>query len=217
MSYSFIDTTELQNIEQLLPEEALQFNGVWLDQAIPGFRTLTVAGRESVESEIKTNSIDAQDGVNYQYARYLPRTITVAFRLEARDSYEFRALFNELNRLLLKRQGQIVFADEPDKLLTLAASDIMEKTGDVFDSDYYIVDTETHIVYRKEQFSSGTGLPVEMIVRDRRYTKNEITAMCENVGFEVLDSKYTNASGWNKEYDADSKRAKEILVVCKKK
>ena len=62
MSYSFIDTTELQNIEQLLPEEALQFNGVWLDQAIPGFRTLTVAGRESVESEIKTNSIDAQDG-----------------------------------------------------------------------------------------------------------------------------------------------------------
>ena len=115
MSYSFIDTTELQNIEQLLPEEALQFNGVWLDQAIPGFRTLTVAGRESVESEIKTNSIDAQDGVNYQYARYLPRTITVAFRLEARDSYEFRALFNELNRLLLKRQGQIVFADEPDK------------------------------------------------------------------------------------------------------
>ena len=50
MSYSFIDTTELQNIEQLLPEEALQFNGVWLDQAIPGFRTLTVAGRESVES-----------------------------------------------------------------------------------------------------------------------------------------------------------------------
>ena len=27
MSYSFIDTTELQNIEQLLPEEALQFNG----------------------------------------------------------------------------------------------------------------------------------------------------------------------------------------------
>ncbi|WP_432616888.1 distal tail protein Dit [Butyricicoccus sp.] len=115
MSYNFVDTTEARFSEQLLPTEALQFNGVWLDQAIPGFRTLTVAGRESVESEIKTNSVDARDGADYQYARYLPRTIIVAFQLGARDSYEFRALFNALNRLLLKRQGQIVFADEPDK------------------------------------------------------------------------------------------------------
>lgn len=115
MSYNFVDTTEARFSEQLLSTEALQFNGVWLDQAIPGFRTLTVAGRESVESEIKTNSVDARDGADYQYTRYLPRTITVAFQLGARDSYEFRALFNALNRLLLKRQGQIVFADEPDK------------------------------------------------------------------------------------------------------
>lgn len=118
MSYNFVDTIEAQVPEQLLPAEALQFDGVWLDQAIPGFRTLTVEGRESVESEIKIDSIDARDGADYRYARYLPRTITVAFRLEARDSYEFRALFNELNRLLLKRQGQIVFADEPDKYFT---------------------------------------------------------------------------------------------------
>lgn len=144
------------------------------------------------------------------------KIIKTAFDLLENDGI---AVFSVMNyeSTLANAKKTFVFADEPDKLLTLAASDIMEKTGDVFDSDYYIVDTETHIVYRKEQFSSGTGLPVEMIVRDRRYTKNEITAMCENVGFEVLDSKYTNASGWNKEYDADSKRAKEILVVCKKK
>lgn len=40
--------------------------------------------------------------------------------------------------------------------------------------------------------------------------------MCEEVGFSIIEIKCTNASGWDMEYEADNKRAKEILLICKK-
>ena len=108
------------------------------------------------------------------------------------------------------------FSVNANELLNLKASDIMEKTGNIFDPQYYLVDTKTHLVYRKEQFKMGQNLPVELIVRDRRFTKDEIVSMCQEVGFSVIETKYTNASGWKNEYDAKNKRAKEILLICKK-
>lgn len=53
-------------------------------------------------------------------------------------------------------------------------------------------------------------------MRDRRFTKDEIVSLCEDVGFSVIEAKYTNASGWEKEYEATDRRAKEILLICKK-
>lgn len=108
------------------------------------------------------------------------------------------------------------FSKEPDKLLKLPGSDIMEKTGNIFNPDYYLVDRETQVVYRKEQFVSDQRLPIELIVRDRRFQMNEIKQLCKDVGFTVVESKYTNASGWDKEYTATDKKAKEILIICKK-
>ena len=73
----------------------------------------------------------------------------------------------------------------------------MEKTGDIFDPDYYMMDTETKIVYRKEQFSAGFSLPAELIVRDRRYLKGEIENICRTVGLEVVWSKFIRAGHWD--------------------
>lgn len=42
--YKFVDTTERQE-EQILPSEALNFNGVYFENVIPGYRTLYVSGR----------------------------------------------------------------------------------------------------------------------------------------------------------------------------
>ncbi len=72
------------------------------------------------------------------------------------------------------------------------------------------------VAYRKEQFSSCTGLPVELIVRDKRFTMDEITSVCKSVGFSIIEAKYTNASDWNKSYAPTSSRAKEILLICQK-
>lgn len=45
---------------------------------------------------------------------------------------------------------------------------------------------------------------------------NEIIVLCEKVGFTVTEKKYTNASDWKRNYTAVDKRAKEILLICKK-
>ena len=59
--------------------------------------------------------------------------------------------------------------NEYHKLLDLPPSNTMESTGNIFNPDYYMVDVKTHVVYRKEQFSRGTNIPTECIVRDRRF------------------------------------------------
>lgn len=108
------------------------------------------------------------------------------------------------------------FANNANKILELPASNTQEQTGDIFNPDYYLVDVDTHLVYRKEQFSSSTGLHIELIVRDKRFTMNEIVSLCKSVGFSIVETKYTNASDWNKSYTATSPRAKEILLICQK-
>jgi hypothetical protein len=90
----------------------------------------------------------------------------------------------------------------------------MEATGNVFDPDYYMIETSTRVVYRKEQFEAGAGLPEELIVRDRRYSEAEIRSVCEAAGFEVIWSRPVRAGKWDAEESSD--RAKEILVLCRK-
>ena len=50
----------------------------------------------------------------------------------------------------------------------------METSGDIFDPEHYMIDTDSGVVYRKEQFESGGLLPAELIVRDKRFTPEEI-------------------------------------------
>lgn len=103
---------------------------------------------------------------------------------------------------------------ETKKLLELQASNIMENSGDIFDPDYFMIGKDTHIVYRKEQFKIGNELPQEFIVRDYRYTKDEIFKMCKEVGLNVIFSRYVSAKDWQKELKPTE--AKEILILCKK-
>lgn len=108
------------------------------------------------------------------------------------------------------------FADEPNKLLELNPSTIMEHTGDVFQGNYMMVDEQEHVIYRREQFTEGSNLPKELLVRDRRFTVREIEEMCQKAGLEVLFSRYVSASNWEKPLDALDNHAKEILLKCRK-
>jgi hypothetical protein len=92
----------------------------------------------------------------------------------------------------------------------------METTGDIFDPEHYMIDKETRIVYRKEQFEAGTALPQELLVRDRRYTKEGIETLCHNAGLEVIWTQFVRAGAWNEPSPRDSDHAKEILILCRK-
>jgi 2-polyprenyl-3-methyl-5-hydroxy-6-metoxy-1,4-benzoquinol methylase len=109
---------------------------------------------------------------------------------------------------------RFALSSEAEQLLNLEPSKTMESTGDVFDPRFYMIDRETKIVYRKEQFEGGVHLPEELIVRDRRYTSPEMSAMCNEVGLEVVWSRHVRAGNWRESLEVGL--GKEILVLCRK-
>jgi 2-polyprenyl-3-methyl-5-hydroxy-6-metoxy-1,4-benzoquinol methylase len=127
-------------------------------------------------------------------------------------------LISVMNMELTERKATNWFTldKEPDKLLTLKPSSTMEKTGNVFNPDYYMIERFSKLVYRKEQFRSGPGLPEEFIVRDRRYSAEEIQSECKRVGLDIVWARYVRAGRWAEDLSSDSDNAKEVLVLCRK-
>jgi 2-polyprenyl-3-methyl-5-hydroxy-6-metoxy-1,4-benzoquinol methylase len=123
-----------------------------------------------------------------------------------------------MNMELTERRAKHVFSlsSDPDKLLLLPPSDIMERSGNVFNPDYYLLDKERRIVYRKEQFRQGEDLFQELIVRDRRYSIDEITHMCIAAGLTVEWTRFVRAGHWDESLERGSEKAKEILVKCRR-
>lgn len=127
-------------------------------------------------------------------------------------------LISVMNLELTERRARHRFSidRDADKLLELKPANIMETSGDVFDPEYYLLDNDTKLVYRKEQFRLGTSLPEEFLVRDRRYTREGIQAMCERAGLKIIWSRFVRSGAWDKPEPRDSDKAKEILVLCRK-
>jgi hypothetical protein len=129
-----------------------------------------------------------------------------------------KLLLSVMNFELTKHEAKFFFSLETDSkpLSDLRPSTTMESTGNIFNPDLYLIDTDTRIVYRKEQFVEGGQLPAELIVRDRRYRLDEIQDMCRGVGLEVLSSRFVQSGHWEVELDGRDKRAKEILVLAQR-
>ena len=83
MSYSFVDTVAGQGGSAGLPSEAMKYNGVYLENEIPGYRTLYVQGRELMGAEVRDKQITGLDGSVYYGKTYPPRTIVVGYQLIA--------------------------------------------------------------------------------------------------------------------------------------
>ncbi|MBR6069047.1 MAG: GNAT family N-acetyltransferase [Ruminococcus sp.] len=124
------------------------------------------------------------------------------------------AFISVMNRHLteVNAKNTFILKDEPNKLLSLQPSQTMEQTGDVFNPDYYLLDTDTGIVYRREQFRTGRSLPVELIVRDKRFFDYEIVGLCKSVGFIVNEVRFVNAARWEQSLSPIDHKAKEILI-----
>ena len=111
--YKFIDVNEVS--ESVLPSEALQINGVYIEDLIPEYRTLGVTGRESLSSEIETYETGARDGAKTKYKRYPPRPITVKYQIKAASPEAFREAYNKLGGILNVKDAMLIFNDETDK------------------------------------------------------------------------------------------------------
>lgn len=93
----------------------------------------------------------------------------------------------------------------------------MQKSGDIFDGKYVLIEKSTGVCYRKEQFFSEKTLPEEYIVRDKRYTRKGIIKMLHREGFSVEEIYCFNSRDINKRLGSDDRKAKEILAIARKK
>jgi 2-polyprenyl-3-methyl-5-hydroxy-6-metoxy-1,4-benzoquinol methylase len=96
----------------------------------------------------------------------------------------------------------------------LTPSNTMEQTGSVFDTQNLLL--FDGVYYRKEQFSEATWrLPAELIVRDRRFSPNQLKADLHSAGFQVISINPVQAGQWDREpiLDVRDARAKELLAV----
>lgn len=110
----------------ILPSEALQINGDFIEVLIPGYRTLNVSGREALSPELTSFETGSRDGSTLKNKRYPARIITVRYQLIAKSNEEFRAAFNQLAAILNVEEAELIFNDEPDKFFTGTPSAIGE-------------------------------------------------------------------------------------------
>jgi SAM-dependent methyltransferase len=122
----------------------------------------------------------------------------------------------ELTQNIAKSVNVVDVYHKPQKLFKLKASHFMQSTGDIFDPDFYIIDVNTKIVFRKEKFFNDGSLSAEYIVRDKRYTMTEIVDLVTKIGFTVIEHRYVQAGKWDISLKNTNLKAKEILLVLKK-
>nr|DAL70692.1 MAG TPA: distal tail protein [Caudoviricetes sp.] len=94
--------------------QATYFDGYCLDKEIPGYETISVAGRELFSSELKTLIVGNQDGDRLQQNRFPARDIKVTYQIQRRSASELRESFHQLNARLLGINKKIWFEDEPN-------------------------------------------------------------------------------------------------------
>ena len=122
----------------------------------------------------------------------------------------------ELTRHIIPDERKVDLKEHPEILLKLPPSQIMQKTGDIFNPEYLAIDTRTDLVYRKEQFNNDSSLSAEYVIRDKRYAMDEIVKILRKENFEIVDKRYVCAGHFDKKLDALDLHAKEICIVARK-
>lgn len=112
--YNFIDVTEVSE-DYVLPSEALNINGEYIENLISGYRTLNVQGREALSPDLLTYTTGARDGSRIKSKRFPERIIIVTYQLKAESNEAFREAYNKLGGILNVENARLIFNDEQDK------------------------------------------------------------------------------------------------------
>ena len=112
--YEFRDVNEVSEVT-VLPSEALQINGEYIEDIVTGYKTLYVKGREALSPEINSYETGIRDGSVIKNRRFPARTITVGYQLITDTNGAFREAYNKLAEVLNVDNAELIFNDEIDK------------------------------------------------------------------------------------------------------
>ena len=91
-----------------------KINGSYLEDIVPGYKTLFVRGREPLDLEPLNISLPARDGDIFRSRRVNARELQILFSLEAATPAAYTAAYNQLKGELYKaKNSQLIFDDEP--------------------------------------------------------------------------------------------------------
>lgn len=111
--YDFRETTPFTGADDnQLPAEAMLIDGQYIENLVPGYRTLQVGGRELLKQSATSNAIGISDGEMLEYVRNPSREITVGYQLVADDDDAFRTAFYKLSGILHGDTHQVSFNDD---------------------------------------------------------------------------------------------------------
>ena len=122
----------------------------------------------------------------------------------------------ELTKNIAKEKNVYDVYENPKRLFKLKASSTMQSTGDIFNPEYFVIDTQTNLVFRKEMFTDDGYLDSEYIIRDKRYKLEEISNKLSKSGFKILESRFVQSGHWEVPLKNTDLKAKEILLVVQK-
>lgn len=144
------------------------------------------------------------------------RVIEMMASKVAKDGYLVISVMNrEFTEYMAKYTGDL--SKDNSILYELNPSMTMQSSGDIFNPDYYVVDNNTGLVYRKEQFAEDDDLQREYVVVDRRYRLDEIVEKIKKHNFDIVDSRYVQAGRFETKLEATDSKAKEILIIAKRR
>lgn len=172
--YSFKDTTiNLNSSKRFLPTSAMMYDGMYLEDLIDGYQTLTVEGREMLSVEIEQQEIQVGSIITNQT---LPsRSLKISYKLEDRNPEKLQFKFKTLLNYLYRTEDiEIRFHDELDYYYygRYTTSDIVPGDSNSIISSFTIFCSDP-LKYTREVVSEGyIGNFIQFPVTPRRIEAN---------------------------------------------
>lgn len=101
-----------------LPIEAVSIDGAYIEDLIPGYKTITTTGREALTPEVESYKVGSSDGSTIKYIRHPERKITVEYFIQGNSMSDLRSKLNHLNNILSSDESDFVFNDEDSAFYT---------------------------------------------------------------------------------------------------
>lgn len=168
--YDFRETTPFTGADDnQLPAEAMLIDGQYIENLVPGYRTLQVGGRELLKQSATSNVIGISDGETLEYVRNPSREITVGYQLIADDDDAFRTAFYKLSGILHGDTHQVSFNDDLSVYWNAVLTDVddVPKGRNAITSSFtlFVPDGIAHSVATKTFDNMPyKDLPVNMLV-----------------------------------------------------
>ena len=70
--------------------------GIWFEDVVSGYKTLSSSGRETMEKELTLKATDRADGTVLLRSRFPERTIEIEYFIESDDYTQFQSKFETL-------------------------------------------------------------------------------------------------------------------------